>query len=95
MNYNYCFNFNFFLKPIYLQEKINKQQIDLLEDNEKELARKNVSNLKVIRLLTEKCRTQENIIVDLEDKLNDSKDIEAHQEQHITNLEKKLCLNIF
>ena len=49
-----------------------------------------MSNLKVIRLLTEKCRTQENIIIDLEEQLNVSKDIEAHQEKQIVNLEKQL-----
>ena len=64
----------------------------MLEDNEKELARKNVSNLKVIRLLTEKCRNQESLIIELEEKLNEAKDIETHQEQVIVNLEKQLYI---
>ena len=62
----------------------------MLEDNEKELARKNVSNLKVIRLLTEKCRNQEAIIAELEEKYNEMRENESTHEQIVTNLENKL-----
>ena len=64
--------------------------MNLLEDNEKELARKNVSNLKVIRLLTEKCRNQEAIIAELEEKYNEMKENESNHEQIVSNLENKL-----
>ena len=64
--------------------------MNLLEDNEKELARKNVSNLKVIRLLTEKCRNQEAIIAELEEKYNDMRENESNHEQIVANLENKL-----
>jgi len=66
--------------------------LNLLEDNEKELARKNVSNLKVIRLLTEKCRNQEAIIAELEEKYNEMKENESNHEQIVSNLENKLYL---
>ncbi len=62
----------------------------MLEDNEKELAKKNISNLKIIRLLTEKCRQQEMQINDLEDKLNEARDLEASSQQTINDLEEKL-----
>lgn len=65
----------------FIQEKVFKQQIDLLEDNEKELAKKNVNNLKIIRLLTDKCRNQEAIINELEEKYNELKDVEANNLQ--------------
>ena len=73
-----------------IKDKIYKQQINLLEDNEKELARKNVSNLKVIRLLTEKCRNQEAIIAELEDKYNEIRENESNHEQIVATLENKL-----
>lgn len=73
-----------------IKEKIKGQQINLLEENEREMSRKNISNLKVIRLLTEKCRHQESIIVELEEKLNDSKEIEIQNEETIRELEEKL-----
>ena len=77
-------------KKIFFKEKVKKQQIDLLEDNEKELARKNISNLKVIRLLTEKCRQQESLIADMEDKLNENREILSSNESTIVELEEKL-----
>ncbi|XP_076091761.1 cilia- and flagella-associated protein 157-like isoform X2 [Mytilus galloprovincialis] len=43
-----------------------KQQIEMLETNEKELIKKNHSNQKLIRMLTEKCFNQENLIGELE-----------------------------
>ena len=73
-----------------MKDKIYKQQLNLLEDNEKELARKNVSNLKVIRLLTEKCRNQEAIIAELEEKYNEMRENESNHEQIVANLENKL-----
>lgn len=46
--------------------KKQKQQIEMLETNEKELIKKNHSNQKLIRMLTEKCFNQENLIGELE-----------------------------
>lgn len=48
-----------------------------MEDNEKELAKKNVNNLKIIRLLTEKCRNQESVINELEEKYNELREVDA------------------
>ncbi|CAF0843075.1 unnamed protein product [Brachionus calyciflorus] len=70
-----------------IKEKVFSQQIELLEDNEKELAKKNVNNLKVIRLLTEKCRNQEAIINELEGKYNLLKNTEANNEQLIEQIQ--------
>jgi len=41
------------------KEKSQKQQIEILEDNEKELMKRNATNQKVIRMLSEKAKTQE------------------------------------
>jgi hypothetical protein len=60
-----------------------------LEDNEKELARKNASNIKVIRMLTEKCRNQEILISELEEKFNEMQDSEISNTQIIMELEQK------
>lgn len=73
-----------------IKDKIFKQQIDLLEDNEKELARKNVSNIKVIRLLTEKCRNQEAIINELEEKYNEIKESEDSHQLLIDDLQNQV-----
>jgi hypothetical protein len=75
---------------VKIKEKVQKRHIDLLEENEKEFARKNVSNLKIIRMLTEKCRNQEAIINDLEEKYNELKENESNQEQIIQNLEAQM-----
>ena len=75
---------------LFSKDKVYKQQLNLLEDNEKELAKKNVSNLKVIRLLTEKCRNQEAIIAQLEEKYNDMRESESTHDQIVSNLENKL-----
>lgn len=48
------------------KEKKQRQQIDLLEANEKELAKKNHSNQKIIRMLTEKCKNQEAVLAEYE-----------------------------
>lgn len=87
----------FYFHFAYYKEKVFKQQIDLLEDNEKELAKKNVNNLKIIRLLTEKCRSQESVINELEEKYNELKEVEANNLQlteKVHNLEY-FCLGIF
>ncbi|KAH9496467.1 hypothetical protein Btru_010938 [Bulinus truncatus] len=51
-----------------LQEKVKKlkQQVDMLEFNERELGKKNQSNLKIIKLMTEKCQSQEALIAEFE-----------------------------
>ena len=69
-----------------------KQQIDLLESNEKELAIKNASNLKVIRLLTEKCNNQSELIERMEEKLEEMRLNETNNEDVITELEEKLLV---
>jgi hypothetical protein len=61
----------------------------MLEDNEKELAKKNISNIKVIQMLTEKCRTQETMIAELEDKFSEMQDQEANHVQTIYELTVK------
>ncbi|XP_067662711.1 cilia- and flagella-associated protein 157-like [Haliotis asinina] len=48
------------------REKKQKQQIDLLETNEKELLKKNHSGQKMIKMFTEKCRNQEAMIAEYE-----------------------------
>lgn len=69
------------------KDKVKKQQIDLLEENEKELAKKNVSNLKVLRMLTEKCHSQEAIIVELEDKFNELSELNLAKDAKIQDFE--------
>jgi len=60
-----------------VKEKKQKQQIDLLEANEKELAKKNHSNQKIIRMLTEKCKNQEQIISEYEIREEQYQELEA------------------
>lgn len=67
-----------------------KTQIDLLEDNEKELAKKNASSLKIIRLLTEKCRNQEMIIAQYDNKINELSQKDDEYKQTIEELFTKL-----
>lgn len=69
---------------------MSKKHIDLLEDNEKELAKKNVSNVKLIRLLSEKCRNQEEVIIELEEKFKELREIQMRQEQTINIQESQL-----
>jgi len=59
------------------KEKKMKQQIDMLETNEKELAKKNHSNMKVIRMLTEKCRNQEAMIAEFEMREQEYQELES------------------
>jgi hypothetical protein len=73
-----------------VKDKIYKQQLDLLEDNEKELAKRNVCNLKVIRLLTEKCRSQELIIMELSDKCNEFREENLTFQDTIVNMEENM-----
>ncbi|XP_076436256.1 cilia- and flagella-associated protein 157-like [Babylonia areolata] len=62
------------------KEKKQRQQIELLEANEKEFAKKNHSSQKIIRMLTEKCRNQEEIIADLELREQEHQELEAESE---------------
>ncbi|XP_074654771.1 cilia- and flagella-associated protein 157-like [Tubulanus polymorphus] len=48
------------------KDKKERQQIEMLEANEKELAKKNHSNQKIIRMLTEKCKNQEAMLAEYE-----------------------------
>ena len=73
-----------------IKDKVLRTQIDLLEDNEKELTRKNVSGLKVIRLLTEKCRNQEAIINEYEEKINEFK----YSENEYRNKTEELSIKL-
>lgn len=50
---------------VKVKEKNLRQQLEILEDNEKELVKKNITNQKVIRMLTEKAQQQERTIEDL------------------------------
>lgn len=70
-------------------EKNQKQQIILLEENEKELAKKNVNNVKIIRMLTDKCKSQEAIITELEEKCNEMHENEQNAGQLIDELGKQ------
>ena len=60
-----------------------------MEGNEKELAKKNSSNIKVIRMLTEKCRNQEIMISELEEKFNEMQESEINNSQFVLDLEQK------
>jgi len=65
---------------IKLKSKMQKQQVGVLEDNEKELIRKNAANQKLIRMLTAKAREQEDTILDYMDKESAFKKLEnEHQ----------------
>lgn len=63
-----------------MREKKQKQQIDLLEANEKELAKKNHSNQKIIRMLTEKCKQQEDFIASFEAREEQYAEMEAESD---------------
>jgi hypothetical protein len=62
----------------------------LLEENEKELAKKNVSNLKVLRMLTEKCQSQDAIISELDEKYNDLLEMHNAKENLLKNFEQEM-----
>ncbi|XP_077140516.1 cilia- and flagella-associated protein 157 [Ranitomeya variabilis] len=52
-----------------------RKQVEMLEENEKELAKNNVSNQKVIRMLTEQCQQQQEML-----------DEALHKEQELNHL---------
>lgn len=59
------------------KEKKMKQQVEMLEANEKELAKKNHSNMKIIRMMSEKCRNQEAMISEFEMREQEYQELEA------------------
>ena len=75
--------------------QVHKQQINLLEENEKELAKKNVSNLKVLRMLTDKCHSQEAMIVELEEKFNELSELNAFKDEDLRALKTELYISYF
>ncbi|GFO48575.1 cilia- and flagella-associated protein 157 [Plakobranchus ocellatus] len=62
------------------KEKKMKQQVEMLEANEKELAKKNHSNLKIIRMMSDKCRNQEAMISEFEMREQEYQELEAEAE---------------
>lgn len=54
-----------------------KMQVDMLEHNEKELAKKNSSNQKIIRMLAEKAKQQEEMLLEYEEGEANRKDLES------------------
>lgn len=62
------------------KEKRMKLQIDMLEHNEKELAKKNSSNQKIIRMLAEKTKQQEEMLVEYDENEVHNKDLESEVE---------------
>uniref|UniRef100_A0A2C9KQH8 Cilia- and flagella-associated protein 157 n=1 Tax=Biomphalaria glabrata TaxID=6526 RepID=A0A2C9KQH8_BIOGL len=56
-----------------LHDKVKKlkQQVEMLEFNEREMGKKNQSNLKVIKLMTDKCQSQEAVIAEYEKRENE------------------------
>jgi hypothetical protein len=75
--------------------QVHKQQINLLEENEKELAKKNVSNLKVLRMLTDKCHSQEAMIVELEEKFNELSELNAFKDEDLRAMKSELYIFYF
>ncbi|XP_041368419.1 cilia- and flagella-associated protein 157-like [Gigantopelta aegis] len=63
------------------KEKTQRQHIELLETNEKDLLKKNHSNQKIIKMLTEKCRNQEAMIAEFELRETEYQDLESESEQ--------------
>jgi hypothetical protein len=62
----------------------------MLEDNEKELGKKNASYLKIINMLTEKCRNQETIINEYDEKLKEVKLAEDGMRIQYENLSNQM-----
>ncbi|XP_059140078.1 cilia- and flagella-associated protein 157-like isoform X1 [Physella acuta] len=62
-----------------LEEKVKKlkQQVELLEANEKELGKKNQSNMKIIKFMTEKCQSQEETIAEYAKKEENYVEVES------------------
>ncbi|XP_039618700.1 cilia- and flagella-associated protein 157 [Polypterus senegalus] len=44
------------------QEEIQRRQLGVVEQGQNDLARRSISNQKIVRMLTEKCKTQQNIL---------------------------------
>merc|ERR1711912_116056 len=65
---------------VKVKDKKNKQMTELLEINEKELAKKNHSNQKIIRMLTEKCKAQEAMLMEYEMRENEFQGLEAEND---------------
>lgn len=59
------------------KEKKMKMQVDMLEHNEKELAKKNSSNQKIIRMLAEKAKQQEEMLLEYDESEANKKDLES------------------
>lgn len=62
------------------KEKKMKLHIDMLEHNEKELAKKNSSNQKIIRMLAEKAKQQEELLVEYDENDSHHKDVDSEME---------------
>ncbi|XP_015753145.1 PREDICTED: uncharacterized protein C9orf117 homolog [Acropora digitifera] len=62
------------------KEKKMKLHIDMLEYNEKELAKKNSSNQKIIRMLAEKAKQQEELLVEYDENDSHHKDVDSEME---------------
>lgn len=58
------------------KEKQMKRQIEMLEYNEKEMAKKNSSNQKIIRMLAAKAKQQEDVILEFEETKKEYKNLE-------------------
>ncbi|XP_064648997.1 cilia- and flagella-associated protein 157-like [Lineus longissimus] len=62
------------------KEKKQRQQIEMLEVNEKDLAKKNHSNQKVIRMMTEKCKNQEAMLAEYEMRDDEYQELEKESD---------------
>ncbi|XP_048774461.2 cilia- and flagella-associated protein 157-like [Ostrea edulis] len=81
------------------KEKQQKQHIEMLEDNEKTLAKKNHSHQKLIKMLTDKCRNQEALIAEFDSREQEYQELDAEidflkqqvesQREEIQNLAKE------
>jgi len=65
---------------VKVKDKKNKQMTELLEINEKELAKKNHSNQKIIRMLTEKAKAQEAMLMEYEMRESEFQGLEAEND---------------
>jgi len=65
---------------VKVKDKKNRQTCELLEINEKEFAKKNHSNQKIIRMLTEKCKSLEGMLAELEERENEYQGLESEND---------------
>jgi len=65
---------------IKTKDKKGRQLMELLEMNEKELAKKNHSNQKIIRMLTDKCKSQEALIMEFEMREQELQNVETEND---------------